>query len=1286
MSFKNPCMKNNLLLISAIYFLISANLHAQNKSLLWEITGNGLSKPSYIYGTIHVSDKIAFHLTDSFFIALKSADIIALESNPETWIENDYGNSDAAYENYSNDYYGDYYDSEDFYTEATSITIPNVKTYNMAFADNSWLINGYLYRYNDYHGDYEEDTYLDLFIFQSGKKLNKKIEALEGEQEVLKLLQKAYEPNKNEEENSEYIEQRSLMDELYEDGTSIYDQINEAYRNGDLEKLDSLERITAPSKQYHKYFIEERNINMMQRLDSIMKTGKNVFTGIGATHLPGESGALNLLRAKGYTVKPVKGKITGKSIKEKDKIDATYFPHNAFQQFASDSIFNLSVPGKLYNIPTDQVDEFYLFPDMANSAYYTIIRINHHAAFKSEKSEDIKREIDKILFENIPGDIVFRADIKSNNGIPGFDIISKPKRGNMIRFNIFITPLETIIFKVGGIGDFVIRSKEAQTFFSSIQFKTFDNNQWSNYSPEWGLFDLKIPVTRIVKEVKAENYTTASQTIAKGEAIDNKGFYWYTCYYLNDDAFIEEDSFELVRFTDMFYQQFKKQNFEKKNQQFSNVNGCPGIETTLEGNNEFLYTKVVIKGPYYILIAALKNKDEYPSEYFDSFQFKDLNYSKIFETYTDTFMLFTVSTIPPIVDTLLSFEEIEYGLTDYDYEYGINDEVKDISYLGDTKTMIFSSQATPENIFIKFHQYHKFYSTEDKNNFWSTIEENMAMVSGMKLTRKIFIDEDSIQRMDFLLTDTASTRGILRKIILKDNVIYYLSTCIDTITTPSKFITEFYTSFYPSDSVNGRSIFESPGQMLFSQLNSEDSVLRKQAINSVKMVNLINEGADSIIRFINTAGFKKLKFEEREEFIYALSQLENKNVVPALKRIYLEAGDTSSLQLAALKGLALQKSDQALKVFSELLYFETPLASKGSSLSWVFTPFSDTLELASKLFPQLYDFIALPEYQYSTYRLLALISKNDIKKNTLYTKQKKQIIAEATAELKRNLAGKEEKEIYTYNSYSNKVYFPKLMDITGGRNYSLYENYGDYSYSDYNYDYYNNYNSYNNDEIFNNYYSKKKDYTWATTLLDYYSILLTAFYDDAIVKKYYDKIFLSNDDGLIYRTSLTLLANKLPVPDSVWTNLLKNREWRYFTVKQLQKLEKTDKIDTSLITQLKIAEGCLYQYEFKDKEDSVVFITKKLVITKEKEGYIYIFKSKIGKDKAWNLDCIGIQPVDQTKFEIEPMFVNYGDVILDEDDLNEQIGEIVKNIEMVGRSRVRISAGGNAYDYDYDEY
>src|SRR6187399_123739 len=79
------------LLLPLFSLLLLLNVSAQRSiakkypSLFWEITGNGLKKPSYLFGTMHVSSKMAFHLSDSFYYAIKSVDAVALELNPDLW-------------------------------------------------------------------------------------------------------------------------------------------------------------------------------------------------------------------------------------------------------------------------------------------------------------------------------------------------------------------------------------------------------------------------------------------------------------------------------------------------------------------------------------------------------------------------------------------------------------------------------------------------------------------------------------------------------------------------------------------------------------------------------------------------------------------------------------------------------------------------------------------------------------------------------------------------------------------------------------------------------------------------------------------------------------------------------------------------------------------------------------------------------------------------------------------------------------------------------------------------
>ena len=59
----------------------------------------------------------------------------------------------------------------------------------------------------------------------------------------------------------------------------------------------------------------DRNANWAKKLQDIM-TDHPVVVAVGAGHLPGEKGVINLLRQLGYTVEPVKNDMIKKKTKE----------------------------------------------------------------------------------------------------------------------------------------------------------------------------------------------------------------------------------------------------------------------------------------------------------------------------------------------------------------------------------------------------------------------------------------------------------------------------------------------------------------------------------------------------------------------------------------------------------------------------------------------------------------------------------------------------------------------------------------------------------------------------------------------------------------------------------------------------------------------------------------------------------------------------------------------------------------------------------------------------------
>ncbi|HMG69331.1 MAG TPA: TraB/GumN family protein, partial [Chitinophagaceae bacterium] len=187
-------MKKIVLLLLASGFILQTG--AQTKigskkypSLFWEITGNGMSKPSYLFGTMHVSSKMVFHLPDSFYFAIKSVDVVALETNPESWQEDlvkyDLGDNSKLRFPWSN-----YRQIPDDYLNIRTLQFDKYeKQIEAALYSRPSTINNLLYRnYSDYSSDFEENTYLDMYIYQVGKKMGKRVAGVEKYEESMKLM------------------------------------------------------------------------------------------------------------------------------------------------------------------------------------------------------------------------------------------------------------------------------------------------------------------------------------------------------------------------------------------------------------------------------------------------------------------------------------------------------------------------------------------------------------------------------------------------------------------------------------------------------------------------------------------------------------------------------------------------------------------------------------------------------------------------------------------------------------------------------------------------------------------------------------------------------------------------------------------------------------------------------------------------------------------------------------------------------------------------------------------
>jgi uncharacterized protein YbaP (TraB family) len=128
--------------------------------------------------------------------------------------------------------------------------------------------------------------------------LGKEVLALESLEEQMKIL---YSSQTAEEQLTDLI---SLVKDTAEARMETRTLI-EAYAKGDLKKMMLISEETEVSMGDMKVWLDDRNVKWIPQLLPLLNEG-NAFIAVGALHLPGEKGLLELLKAEGYTLSPVK--------------------------------------------------------------------------------------------------------------------------------------------------------------------------------------------------------------------------------------------------------------------------------------------------------------------------------------------------------------------------------------------------------------------------------------------------------------------------------------------------------------------------------------------------------------------------------------------------------------------------------------------------------------------------------------------------------------------------------------------------------------------------------------------------------------------------------------------------------------------------------------------------------------------------------------------------------------------------------------------------------------------
>ncbi|MEO6669587.1 MAG: TraB/GumN family protein [Ferruginibacter sp.] len=1134
-------------------------------SLLWEITGNGLTKPSYLFGTMHVSNKMVFHLSDSFYHAIRNTDAVALELNPDLW-QDQMVRMDKLKDNYQAFVK---VAGKDFVTENTFRIKDYQDELQLALQTEPAVVNSLLYRSYKSKEDFEEDTFLDLYIFQTGRKLGKKAAGVENYYESERLVLEAYADMAKE-------KKKRTIDMDPELAGNITEKLQNAYRRGDLDLMDSLDLLMENSDAFREKFLYRRNEIQANSIDSIIRN-ISLFAGVGAAHLPGNRGVIELLRKKGYLLRPVK--MADRDARQKSLVDSLKVAVVFQKKFADDNLYSVDVPGDLYKLSQDIFNlDRKQYADMSNGSYYMVTRVKTYAALLDQPVEQVLKKIDSVLYENIPGKILSKKTI-IKNGYKGFDINSRTRIGDMQRYQIFVTPFEILIFKMSGKENYV-QGPEAARFFSSIAIK--ENGQSAiQFEPLQGGFSIKLPgepMGFLNETTAADRWEYEAADTANGNAylIMRKSIYNYD--------FIDEDSFDLSLVETSFHNPdlFEKQLSRKK----INENGLQGLEVKEQlKTGAFIRARYFINGPHYYVVAAKYNTDEKSAEAcLNSFAFRPFNYP-VSKLYTDTFL--RASVVSPVIP---EFDADMRKLVEQAADDAANGNNASgyISYWAKPKRGIFRSDSTGEMISVRVQEYPAYYYIKDSAKFWKN------EISGLLNKQEMFLagKPENILGNDFSgkrisITDTGSARTINHVLILKNNFLYDLATVGDTINLAGYFIKSFIDSFKPAQTTGGRNLYQSRLPVFFDDLFSKDSAVQNKAQQAIGNINYGIPGIPLIMDAISKLNISNKKyFDTKLRLIAELGYVKDSTsdmLVSHLKNIYDQTADTALFQNEVVKALARIRTVASYHLLKEIFLQDPPVFENDFEYNNLFGNLEDSLSLAAGLFPELLRLSSLDDYKENVTTLFAAIVDSGLVNPKSYKNYFPNIYIDAKVALKKQRS-KDEKRMRALSK--------KNDDDEPVRLYNYNEKSG--------------------------------------TSLQNYSVLLMPFYDkDKNVRSFFESLLHSNDEEVKLNTAVLMIRNNKAVGDSILFSLARDDKYRSDLLFKLEQAGHADRFPKQFKTQYYITRSLLIQENRYDKLDSIVFLLKQPCSIKGDSGFVYFYKYRIKKENQWKIGVVGLQPLDE---------------------------------------------------------
>lgn len=899
--------KNRLLLLMIatciqLSFCQSSFSQQLPSTLLWRISGNGLQKSSYLFGTLHLTDDRVFNLGDSLYRSIEQTDGFAIEVDPQEFTplmidevkKEVYQKGQPIKELMSSAQYEKY---GKMLAKKLNKKADEITTTDILDEKNKWI------RQSFKNGKMQ--TFLDAYLFDIARRLGKwtgGVEDLKDQQGLTDLV---------DESDIEQIAISGSGDNMKEDNKNA-EYLIHAYIDNDLDKIERIS--SSQDSLFEDALLFKRNRKMARRMDSLSQLRSMVFA-VGAAHLPGEKGLIALLREKGFTLTPV---FSSKKIKPSD-YKVKEVPLTWYDVKDEQGLYKASMPGKPGDITFYGMMNMKMYFDIFSSTLYMTTAVR--TPYSSKMADSVLGVMASYYFGKSKGKPV------SINNIPGKEFISeKPNysHGYLLFKDGKMYIALGMNTKSGRAGEPVI-NRFLHSF--SITEKAPDTSRIFTYTNKIKAYRLEVPG----EPASGDDYTKAAK---KDSGIVHElnvatdpvtGAYFF--FGTNEAApgyNLENDSAMVVSIRASQLTNFKSMSMDTA--YIKNGSRIFDMEGMMTQASLMMKTRFQFRGNrWYALVAIYDAAKDTSSvqRFFNSFT--TLDYAPVkWDNHTPADNSF--STWSPTVFTYQAKKD-EEGKPLWKYE------------------CYDSSRA--DNYGIIASEFSKYYWQNSDSALW---KEVISRYNSDSILFKKKISNNGVNGYELELKANGSSNVKRFRFFLNNGKLYTLMALQAAGEINNENTNKFFESFHFTSIQPDTNVLVSKAALLLADMGSPDSSVSSSAVKYLTIVPFIKEDLPLLHRAL---------LRDYPEPDYSADETRNK-----LKRIILNFKDPSSFSFAKnnyatandttrnllLSMMASFPTEENYNDIKTLLLKQPPAVEPGYQ---VIHPLSDSLRLTATILPDL---------------------------------------------------------------------------------------------------------------------------------------------------------------------------------------------------------------------------------------------------------------------------------------------------------------------------------------------